>query len=697
MSRYGGLHMQWIWTDHNTEIINTYAEFKQNFTYTDGKAVLDISAADEYAVWLNGSFVDCGQYDDYPHYKIYDSIDLASYCRSGENELLIGAYYQGTDTFQCVKSTPKLWFQITLADCVIESGTSTLARLNPAYESGEIETISNQLSFTFHYDARKSNTAPWNPAVCLDCDIEANPRPIKKLNIFPPAPAVILNQGVLMSPKGIEAMTPAARVYADLTAPRYADQFVKQLCPPAFVKPHNDPMLPLPCDGYRFTPEAGFDGIYLIVDLGKEYAGFPYLELEAEAGTHFDIGYGEHLDDGRVRSYVGLRNFAFTYTAAGGRESFTNYFKRIAGRYLELHVRTDKPFVLYNLSIRSAEYPLTVQPYPKKLTDALAKKIYDVSVETLKLCMHEHYEDCPWREQALYAMDSRNQAIAGYYAFNEYEFPKACWQLFVPSKRKDGLFGITTPSHTDLTIISFSLAWVIACKELAEYGGEKYNIFLDPIRGILDTFIPQLQDGVLLPFAGKQYWNFFEWADGVSGYPVSDEQRPKDACLTLFYYAALQSYQYLCKDGRYDAVMKSIETNFHRTFWSDEHLAYRTRDGEEHYAELTQALALWCKLVPNELTSDLRSRLADCNNPWIKVTLSHFIYKLDALMMEPERYFDTVHADIMETWGSMVLCGAGSFWETIDGGNAFSKAGSLCHGWSAVPVYFWKKYEAFLP
>lgn len=686
--------MQWIWVDNNADVVNSYAEFKQEFSYSAGEVTLDLSVADEYIVCVNGKFVDCGHYDDYPHFKVYDTLTLTNYCQQGKNELLIRAYYQGTDTFQCVKSAPKLWFVLKLQDTVIESSSTTLARPDRSYESGEIEVVSNQLSFTFHHDARMYGTTEWKPACCLDCDIVPIPRPIKKLNIFPPAPGVILNQGVLMAAKEKreKPLTPAERVYYDLTAPRYADRFVTQLCPPAFIKPHNDPMLPLPCGGYRFTPEEGYDGIYLIVDLGKEIAGFPHLELEAEEGTLFDIGYGEHLDDGRVRSYVGMRNFAFTYTSAGGRASFTNYFKRIAGRYMELHVRTDKPFILYNLSIQSAEYPLTIKPYPAKLTDTLARKIYDISVETLRLCMHEHYEDCPWREQALYAMDSRNQALAGYYAFDEYEFPKACWQLFVPSQREDGLFAITTPSHTDLTIVSFSLAWVIACKELVEYGGEEYNIFLEPMRSVLDTFLPQLSDGILRPFIGKDYWNFFEWADGVAGSVRTLKEGPKDAPLTLFFCAALQSYKALCEDGRYDSYLAGIQENFHKTFWNEEQHAYRTRAGEEHYAELVQALALRCGLVPKDLEASLREQLASHDNPWVKVTLSHFIYKLDALMMEPEKYYNAVESDIMETWGSMVLKGATSFWETIDGGDAFSKAGSLCHGWSAAPVYFWGKY-----
>ena len=36
----------------------------------------------------------------------------------------------------------------------------------------------------------------------------------------------------------------------------------------------------------------------------------------------------------------------------------------------------------------------------------------------------------------------------------------------------------------------------------------------------------------------------------------------------------------------------------------------------------------------------------------------------------------------------MMDVGATSVWETIDGASAFDNAGSLCHGWSAIPVYY---------
>lgn len=35
--------------------------------------------------------------------------------------------------------------------------------------------------------------------------------------------------------------------------------------------------------------------------------------------------------------------------------------------------------------------------------------------------------------------------------------------------------------------------------------------------------------------------------------------------------------------------------------------------------------------------------------------------------------------------------GATTFWETEDGESAFDRAGSLCHGWSAMPIVYYHR------
>ena len=691
----GEMQAPWIWTDAQKHAINESAEFLQTFAYSGGEVLLKLSAADKYAVFINGKFVDCGQYDDYSTYKIYDSISISQYCQPGKNQLVIQVYYHGTSSASCVKSEPKLWYVLAVDNKIYTSGSNTLGRKLSAYANGEVETISPQRSFTFYYDARKENAEPWSAAHCIDCDLIPIPRPVEKVNILPAADAKILNQGVFISDRSVKNKTAAQMVYTDLIAPRHGEDFISFTPREAEIKRYTAYPFTLPCDGYTFHAPENYDGVYVIIDLGSELSGFPYLALDAEEGTVFDIAYGEHLDDGRVRAYVGYRNFAFRYTATGGYQEFGYYFKRSTGRYLELHARTNKPFTLYHLSIMHTEYPLNLLPYPPMLTDSLARKIYDISVNTLKLCMHEHYEDCPLREQAMYAMDSRNQALAGYYAFGEYKFPYACWKLFEPSIRPDGMFPITVPSENPKTIPSFNLAWIIACEELVSYGGQQYNTFGSTMQKVLDAFASRAEWGILSSLTGTTYWNYFEWADGLAGNNNRSEAPQKSSALTLFFYAALRSYGRLFDDDRYTAVMKEIEAHFHNTFWSKEHEAYRTFAGADHFAELVQALALWCGLVPDSVANVLRKELANDENPWIKVTISHYIYKIDALMAEPETYYAQVNRYIMEIWGSMVYSGSTTFWETIDGGDAFDKAGSLCHGWSAIPIYFWHKYGKY--
>lgn len=48
------------------------------------------------------------------------------------------------------------------------------------------------------------------------------------------------------------------------------------------------------------------------------------------------IGYGEHLDDLRPRTYVNGRHFAFSYRLKRGNNPFVQPFGRMGGRYLVL-------------------------------------------------------------------------------------------------------------------------------------------------------------------------------------------------------------------------------------------------------------------------------------------------------------------------------------------------------------------------
>ena len=66
------------------------------------------------------------------------------------------------------------------------------------------------------------------------------------------------------------------------------------------------------------------------------------------------------------------------------------------------------------------------------------------------------------------------------------------------------------------------------------------------------------------------------------------------------------------------------------------------------------------------------------------------VFKFDALLkVDKEKYADYVLSEIDQTYAMMLDQGATSFWETELGEADFDNAGSLCHGWSAIPVYYY--------
>ena len=48
--------------------------------------------------------------------------------------------------------------------------------------------------------------------------------------------------------------------------------------------------------------------------------------------------------------------------------------------------------------------------------------------------------------------------------------------------------------------------------------------------------------------------------------------------------------------------------------------------------------------------------------------------------------------DIKKTYSYMLENDATTFWETIVGAEDFGGAGSLCHGWSALPIYYYNLF-----
>ncbi len=676
-------HGKWIWNDAG-EKINSYMDFKRSFDARAGQELeIELSVDGNYALYLNDHFVDSGQYPDYPEYKVYDHLNLKEFLKDGVNELLIRVWWPGVDHFSYRAEAAGLIYVLYSGNNLIAaSDEKTLCAENSAFQSGEVPNITEQLGFTFLYNAKKEGKEVFHAAKIIEKEATLVERPIQKLMIGERAVSKINNYGSFKE-RPYEYF--GQRMQNAALSPRYWG-------PDSIWDQQN---------GTVFS-QNGEDGIYLIFDLGKEMVGYADFDLELPEDALILCGWGEHLQDLRVRSFVGGRNFLFSYHAKAGRNQFMMPLRRLGLRYLQLHIYAPSVRVYY-AGIRPTDYPH--QPHPIHINDLLHRKIYETSIATLHHCMHDHYEDCPWREQGLYTMDSRNQMLCTYAIYKEADFAKASLRLIGLSVRDDGMVELCAPARVARTIPSFTAAYLMQLWDYLEYSGDGEFIkeMLPYAEKIAKAFEQRIDPdlGVLPSYADKKYWNFYEWQDGLNGRVFEGRTEPTyDAPLCGFVSMAFQSMEKIyrtigeaLKADEYHALWQKLNLNSHRMFWNGHcYDSYCTIKGNEkyHQAELTQALMICSGICPEEYRADLRALLMSKNDLY-SITLSYNIFKYDAILSDPQNV-DWVMDNIAKVWGNMLFNGATTFYETEKGHWDFHNAGSLCHGWAAIPIYYYHKY-----
>lgn len=621
---------KWIWTEEIPECkCDYYVEFKRSFKRgeADADAVLKISADSAFAAYVNGELVGFSRCADYPNYKLYDEIKLETELRE-ENELYVIVWYIGVDSQTYKASEAGLWYELSQGGKTLcESDENTLSRLATEYRFGECKFITTQLGFTFKYD----NT--------------------------------VVNDGEYINSVITEKMIPNKRMQSPLYLSDRVEPTYKQ------------------CDGY------------LLVDFGKECAGYLDLDFVSPKAQNLLIAYGEHLGmGGKVSRIIGTRDFSLEFYAREGENKWFCPLRRIGGRYLEIY--SSEPLEVGYIGLREALYP--VNEIKRVFPTENMQKIYDTSVRTLRLCMHEHYEDTPWREQALYCMDSRNQMLFGYYAFGEREYPRSNLLLMNEGMSEHGLLSICFPAGRVSPIPSFSLAYILELSEYVEYTGDTEIIKLTEktIDTLVGTFTSNIDSTGLIATFPAPMWNFYEWSEGSdraneicrevdSNYESSsNKNKDYDLILNAMYVYVLEKYDRI--SGRAPHDTEAIKKAVRERLFDAERGVYKLSVKDERVTQLGQAFAILAGLGDEALLS----KMLACEN-MVPATLSMKAFVYDAALLYNNKQY--VLSDIERVYNKMLDDGATSFYETEIGWRDFDNAGSLCHGWSALPVYYYTK------
>ncbi len=612
---------------------NDYAEFCETVNFAGDKAVLRVSVCGDYALFINGKFIESNQFADFPHYKVYDEIDITNHLKNGENTICILAWYFGKSGMRYNTPTAGAIYELEVdGKVVLASSKDSLSRRSKAYKSGEMKRISYQFGYSFLYDAKKEDD--W----LLGCGsgFETSKETEKPADFYK-RPTKKLSLGNLQT-------------------------------------------------GEITKTENGY-----IIDLGKEIVGLPAFSIVSDIEQNINVAYGELLENGHVKRFIGDRDFSFDYVTKIGENEFTSYMLRFACRYIE--ITADAPFEIETAGIIPQYYPVLEKAI--NLENELDKKIYEICLNTLKLCMMEHYVDCPWREQCLYAFDSRNQMLSGYSAFSggNIQYARANLLLMSKDNREDGLLSICFPSKDDLTIPSFSLYFILSVLEYMEESGDLSlgeEVF-EKIETILSVFKNKMESGLVNRFEGFGYWNFYDWSN--LGYIRRGQGKNEpDFLINAIFVIGLYAYSKICeklgRENAFSGLAEEIKAKLNEKYYNSETGLYFIQEGSEPATELANALAVVSGVASGEKAEKICEKL--CSGELEICSLSMKVFKYDALIkVNKEKYKECILDEIRKTYKVMLEAGATTVWETQEGSTAFENAGSLCHGWSAVPVHYY--------
>ena len=658
---------KFIWREKNFTP-DDYAEF--SFTVTgDGRPKnMTITAGSDYNVFVGGRLAFFGQYPDYPEHRCYDVLPLGDVLENGENTVTVVVWYYGYPSAGYVIREAYLAFEVTdeSGNIVAKSDENILSRTPSGYILHKCKEMTPQIGLGWSYDATL-DAGEWHKSAALPAPMcEWNIRPIKKTAMHGLVKGEAIGEGYFTYTKADER--PSELMQRADFSPMYDDR----------------------CDGK-----------YYMFDLGREYVGFPEIEFDADDELDLMIGWGEHFTDGRCRTAT--RNYDFLFHAKKGKNHLLASLRRIGCRYLQIFVIKNDIKVGY-IGVRPVEYPVDRLPAPAGLTE-LERRIYDASVYTLECCMHDHYEDCPWREQALYTLDSRNQMLCGYYAFEggNADFARASLKLISYGQRDDRLLTLTFPTSLDSPIPYYSLAYFYELDEYVRHTGDTSIVreVFPLLEDILDLFASRLTpDGLLAEFDGC--WNYYEWEPTLDGGDGADTDEV-DAPLAAFYVLALEAMARLCdavgKDhAEYDRTARKVREAIGKMFYDSETKLFRSY-GKKHagrYSVMTNAVCLLCGAADGYDTTNIVKILASNSDGGlgynvIPNSLSMNSFRFDALLaLDREKYAPVILAEIDRDYKMMLDRGATTFWETLKGEDDMWYGASLCHGWSALPVYYYR-------
>lgn len=320
--------------------------------------------------------------------------------------------------------------------------------------------------------------------------------------------------------------------------------------------------------------------------------------------------------------------------------------------------------------------------------DEELNRIFSVAAHTFTLCCGAFMLDGVKRDKWIWAGDAYQSLFVNRYLTADRELEKRTLLALSP--------GEPVTTHIN-TIVDYSLLWILSIEAYVEsYADTEFLRAIWPkMKSLTALCMAQREEHGFLVGRDKD-WVFVDWADFDRDGPLCAEQMLlAEACRVMARFAP-ESERAFYENERAE-LLRQIEA----FFWDEERAAYIDgfRSGKRHVTRHANILAILFGLADDERRQKLRESVL-FNDAVPAITTPYFrFFELEALCRLG--CLDEVLAQIKSYWGGMLKLGAVTFWEEYDPGKPLEQqyemygdpyGKSLCHAWSASPIYLLARY-----
>lgn len=432
---------------------------------------------------------------------------------------------------------------------------------------------------------------------------------------------------------------------------------------------------------------------YRVFDFGSEIVGSPALSFSSTGEGILLIGYSECLDErNRVDpTRQGIEQLDTIRFGAGNHK--WEIFNRRAFRYMQITVIGSTQEIYFErVAVNKVFYPL--QENGQFLcNDTELNQMYDISKNTLQLCMNGSFEDCPLRERAQYIGDVYVESVMSYYAFGEYDITKKALLQFAQAQREDGWIPSIVPGSTDHNIVDYLPLLISTAWNYYLYSADEKTLMkIYPNLARLMSYMASLenQEGLLEKQNG--WWIFIDWAE-------LDREGIVTA-LQCLYYQSLMDFVRISEVCGEDATAHQIQAKaqklrriVNQQMYSREKGAYVDCVACSQPPNLsiqTNCIAVLTGIAEDEHLAGCRKHLQQGTGK--AITTAYFKnYELQAL------HRLGLHKEFwngFSYWKNLMNRNTKTWWETFSDDMVQTPIVSLCHGWGASPLNLLPQFVA---